>query len=291
MIVCSTCKTVFTDQESKIICCDRCELWFCISCANVTDVCCKFLSSEDAIDITWYCKTCKLLAKKAITEDRNIEQKCMEYTKELKQKMISIEAIIQRKADVTELQELQKKVEENENKIKELMENSNEVKTWADIMNTPEKRTVEEVIAKSLKERDNEKERQNRRRNIIVFELPESKKSEPEDRKEEDMKKFVGFCKGIININFDQSMIERIIRLGKAMDDKHQPLLISLKEEDKKRDIFQNLNKIRESEVPFNKINIAHDLTKKQKEELQEKIKEAQEKEENDHSGEWIYRV
>ena len=57
-------------------------------------------------------------------------------------------------------------------------------------------------------------------------------------------------------------MKERIIRLGKAMDDKHRPLLISLKE-DKKRDIFQNLNKIRESEVTFNKINIAHDLTKK----------------------------
>ena len=132
--------------------------------------------------------------------------------------MKSIEAIIWRKADVTELQELQKKVGENENKIKELMENSNKVKTWAAIMNTPEKRTVEEVIAKSLKERDNEeKERQNRRRNIIVFELPESKKSEPEDRKEEDIKKFVGFCKGIIKINFDQSMIERIIRLGKAM--------------------------------------------------------------------------
>ena len=62
----------------------------------------------------------------------------MEYTKELKQKMKSIEAIIQRKVDVTELQELNKKVEENENKIKELMENSNEVKTWEDIMDTPE---------------------------------------------------------------------------------------------------------------------------------------------------------
>ena len=51
------------------------------------------------------------------------------------------------------------------------------------------------------------------------------------------------------------------------------------------------LNKIRESEVPFNKINIAHDLTKKQKEELQEKIKEAQDKEENYQSVKWIYHM
>ena len=50
-------------------------------------------------------------------------------------------------------------------------------------------------------------------------------------------------------------MIECMIRLGKAMDDKHRPVRISLKEEEKKLDIFQNLNKIRESEVPFNKKN------------------------------------
>ena len=54
---------------------------------KVTDACYKFLSGEDAVDITWYCETCKFLA---ITEDRNIEQKCMEYTKELSQKIRSI---------------------------------------------------------------------------------------------------------------------------------------------------------------------------------------------------------
>ena len=51
------------------------------------------------------------------------------------------------------------------------------------------------------------------------------------------------------------------------------------------------MNKIRESEAPFNKINIAHDLTKKQKEELQEKIKEAHDREQNDQSGQYMYRV
>ena len=58
-------------------------------------------------------------------------------------------------------------------------------------------------------------------------------------------------------------MIEHTIRLGKAADDKQWPLLISLKDESKKQEMFQNLNKIRESEAPFNKINIAHNLTKK----------------------------
>ena len=160
--------------------------------------------------------------------------------------MKSLEATSQKKVDVTELQKLQKK--------------------------------VEDVIEKSLKERDNEeKEQLNRRRNIIVFKLPESKKPEPEDRKEEDIKKFIGLCKSIIKITFDQDMIES--------------LLISLKDESKNGEIFQNLNKIRELEAPFNKISIAHDLTKNQKEELQDKIKEAHDRKQSDQSGEWMYHM
>ena len=86
-------------------------------------------------------------------------------------------------------------------------------------MEAPEKRTVEEVMEKSLKDNE-EKERLNRRRNIIVFELPESKKTKPADRQEEDIKKFIGLCKNILKINFDQDMIERAIRLGKTTDEK-----------------------------------------------------------------------
>ena len=118
-----TCKTIFTDEESKILCCDRCELWFCTSCANVTNAGYKFLSSKEAEDVAWYCKSCKLPAKNAVLEDKSIEDMCKEYTKELNLKMKSLEATMQKKVDVAELQKLQKKVEENENKIKELMEN------------------------------------------------------------------------------------------------------------------------------------------------------------------------
>ena len=38
-------------------------------------------------------------------------------------------------------------------------------------------------------------------------------------------------------------------------------------------------------DMTLNKVNVAHDLTKKQKEELKGKIEEAQQKEQNDHLG------
>ena len=159
-------------------------------------------------------------------------------------------------------------------------------------MDISKKRTVEEVIEKSLQNRESEeKDRQNRRKDIIIFGLPESKKTASEDRKEEDTRKFTGVCKNILIVNITEDSLEKVIRLGKITEDKDRPLLITLKEETKKREIFQNLNKLREAGGPLENVIITHDLTPKQKEELKEKIEEAREKENKDESGEYMYRV
>ena len=42
---------------------------------------------------------------------------------------------------------------------------------------------------------------------------------------------------------------------------------------------------------PFNKVIITHDLTKKQKEELKQMVEQAKEKENEDQSGEFMYRL
>ena len=69
--------------------------------------------------------------------------------------------------------------------------------------------------------------------------------------------------------------IRRAVRLGKATENNESPLLIAMDEETKKREIFLNLNKIRDAERPFNKVVMTHDLTVRQREELKELIKEA----------------
>ena len=70
------------------------------------------------------------------------------------------------------------------------MENNVEERKWADMTATAEKSTVEEATEKSLKDRDSEeRDSQKKRKDIIIFGLPDLKKNEPEDRKEEDVKK------------------------------------------------------------------------------------------------------
>ena len=88
-------------------------------------------------------------------------------------------------------------------------------------METPGKKTVEEEIERQLRDRENEeKDRQNRRNNIIVFELPESKAVENEHRKEEDIKQIVGLSKTICQVNITEEAISKAIRLGKLNEEK-----------------------------------------------------------------------
>ena len=67
-------------------------------------------------------------------------------------------------------------------------------------------------------------------------------------------------------------------------NDNKRPILIELQEIEIKRELFKNLGKIREAKGPYQNIIIAHDMTKKQKEELKALIQKAQQKEKEDQS-------
>ena len=72
---------------------------------------------------------------------------------------------------------------------------------------------MEEVAKTHSRTDSEEKEWQNIRRNIIIFEFPESKKCKPDDRKEEDVIKLMGLCKNIHMVNRSNDYIKRAIRL------------------------------------------------------------------------------
>ena len=95
---------------------------------------------------------------------------------------------------------------------------------------------MEEIIQKSLKDRDIEEiERQNRRKHIIVFRLPDSDKPEPETRREEDIQKMVGLCRNIWKIDTTSRDVRKAVRLGKATQNNERPLLITMDEKTKNK--------------------------------------------------------
>ena len=54
-LTCHSWKQVFVDDDSQLLCCDRCEMWFCIKCANISGLGHKFLSSPKGAHTAWYC--------------------------------------------------------------------------------------------------------------------------------------------------------------------------------------------------------------------------------------------
>ena len=147
--------------------------------------------------------------------------------------MRSLEFDLQNKADTTEIDILQRRIENIEKSIRKLGHEDKEDTPWSMITGTSTK--VEEIIQKSPKDRNiEERERQTRRKNIIVFGLPESDKLEPETRREEDIQKMVGLCRNICKIDITSRYVRKAVRLGKATQNNERPLLIVIDEETKK---------------------------------------------------------
>ena len=147
--------------------------------------------------------------------------------------MRSLEVDLQNKADTIEIDRLRKRIENIEKSIRKLRGEDKEDKPWSTITGTSTE--VEEIIQKLLKDRDiEERERQNRRKNIIVFGLPESDKPEVETKREEDNQKMVGLCRNICKIDITSTDLRRAVRLGKAKENNERPLLIAMHEETKK---------------------------------------------------------
>ena len=114
------------------------------------------------------------------TDARNTQKK-------INEKLKGLEVDLPNKTDAIEMEKLQQRTENIEKSIRKL---GCEDKLQSTVTGTNTK--VEEIIQKSLKDMDIvERERQNRRKNIIVFGLPESDKPRPETRREDDIQKMV----------------------------------------------------------------------------------------------------
>ena len=119
-LICDRYKGIFTNVNAKMICCDRCQKWYCSKCVNITDAFYSFLASKEVDDIAWSCRGCKEPAKKAITEDKCIKDRIKEYTKKINEKLRSLKVDLQNKVDTIEIDGLQRRIKNIEESISKL---------------------------------------------------------------------------------------------------------------------------------------------------------------------------
>jgi len=138
-------------------------------------------------------------------------------------------------------------------------------------------------------ERLEQEDIESRRCNIILYRVPESNEVLAEDRKKNDIK----FCEQFLrsfSVGFDNDDIRKVQRLGSRAEAHIRPILIQLGTRHMKNLIMESLYKIKSMDAKFKSLIVAHDMTKKQREECKSLVAEAKAKS-DEESGDWIYKV
>ena len=137
-----------------------------------------------------------------------------------------------------------------------------------------------------------EKSREEREGNIIIYRLKESTQADPASRVKEDTDFFKSLCTEALGIT--EIGTKSVIRLGKKPDDQSRPrpLKVSLSDKNDRQKIMGNLTKLKDAEPKFRNISVAYDLSLEERKKKKEKVLEAKKREEEESDGgQWTFRV
>ena len=150
---------------------------------------------------------------------------------------------------------------------------------------------IQETRAEAAEQRDKEA----RRNNIILYKVPESITDRNEDRNKLD----VAFCLSLFNncmqVGIGEEDLVNVFRLGRrpepGVSPGARPLMVQLVNYNLKNVIMESVYKLKNSEQKFKSIVIAHDMTKLEREQCKEMVAETKHMATQDPSGEYLYRV
>ena len=147
----------------------------------------------------------------------------------------------------------------------------------------------QQALDEARKESVEEKDREERSNNIIIYRINEL------DSKEELVKSDRAFCleliKDVLGLEMQESDIKQMFRIGKKVQDKGpRPLLIQFREKAIKNKIMESLSKLRDADDRFKSISVTHDFTKTERAECKSLVEQAKVKQ-LEESGEYLWRV
>jgi len=138
-----------------------------------------------------------------------------------------------------------------------------------------------------------ERDRENRAANVILYNIEEASGISRDDRWRIDRK----FCLKLFNkvslVEIKEEDVKRFLHLGKPDDSARspRPVLIQFRDRVLKNMIMESLYKLRDTEDVFNRVIFAHDLTKEERQECKQLVTEAKKRQDEDESVEFLYRV
>ena len=155
--------------------------------------------------------------------------------------------------------------------------------------------SVQQNLCGARAEAEEHRDRENRRNNVILYNITESKEAKADDRNKQD----ATFCMQLFNsmqVGVSEEDMTRVFRLGKRPDPDNpsiapRPIMVHFASYGIKNLVMESLYKLKNVDKKFKGINIAHDITVNERLECRNLVAEAKQKEAEDSSGEYLYRV
>jgi hypothetical protein len=280
--------------------CDRCkgaDAWKCIECMNI---------SKDVYDVLfeckelcWICPACEPVAL-SVVSDR--DDRLVTLMDKMMDKLMDVDQQLHCKVDASCLSNLEARVEAVERKTDsfetkvEAMENkltdtvSKQVTrdTEAKLLLLESKvSAIEKTIAVQCSKQGIEsgvcvdaeqRDREARIKNVIIYRLVEIDSEDAEDRKCGDTAGVYDLCNDVLNVVLEDGDIEKTYRLGMREAGKTRPLLVKFVSETKKQELFKQLKVLKTTESRFKGIGVSHDLTPVQRQDVKRVYQEAKER-------------
>lgn len=148
---------------------------------------------------------------------------------------------------------------------------------------------VKTVIEDTKKKADEERDRENRSHNVIIYRVPEAGQT---GTHEERAKADKAFCLELFNEVLDVKSDEndfKLFRLGKR-DQNNRPLMLQFREKTLKNRVMECLHKLKNADPKFKEISITHDFTLNERVECKALVTQAKQKQ-IEEKGEFLWRV
>ena len=219
------CKTKVKIKEDKNIKCEKCKNYFHVACSGFDEKAYDFLYDTQAFaELIWCCAGCRPTVRKIIgiidTIDdklKQVDKTIDEFTHKIGDKLDKME---EKFTNVTTLENRLKMMEKEINKKDDEMLNAVEnkiegVKRGFEQENTNTKQNIERMrtIEEKITMQEEYKDKERRRNNIILYNIPESRASDAKGQITEDCQKLKDiFARN--NFTFTQEHFINIYRLG-----------------------------------------------------------------------------
>jgi len=285
---CEACNEESLCDEVQMLECEVCELRYCHSCLKISAEEYEFLCKRP--DMHWFCASCEGSALLSIKNDKEIAQRCADYFKVLEDKLDQFEAVIQSKADIQHVVNVEialdakaekVKLEQLEEKVLSMEKNIGPAAGAAQSGGELPKESPAAVNDSVSELRD----REARKDNLVIFNIPESSDSEAENRKLHDLSTVVELFDTELDI---QTTVTNTVRLGKKQQLARypRPLRVTVEDEQMKWKVLKASKNLKDPRKEENKlIYIKRDMTRMERgmeedlrKQLAQKRKEAEDR-------------